>query len=224
MSPVWHRKSVTVPVYPHVVGAAARLFAHLVHSLAWLGPSSPQGVGLPRGDPKCFFVVATGSPMLSSCWGFGALGDAAAAEAVAKVGSFSATWHLQEHARREVNPHRFDAVRAAEPSTHAVRLDTLLLGVGSRVASFIRARAATRVRNAGRFGDCLDAFEDCLPGHPCECVTVDPPKGQRYKPGESPQRAPASQVARDSRTKTPQKYQRNVAPAHVPNTQMRNVG
>jgi hypothetical protein len=36
-------------------------------------------------------------------------------------------------------------------------------------------------------------------------VTVDPPKGQRYKPGESPpprgQRAPASQVARDSRTR-----------------------
>jgi hypothetical protein len=30
-------------------------------------------------------------------------------------------------------------------------------------------------------------------------VTVDPPKGQRYKPGESPQRAPASQVARDVR-------------------------
>ena len=34
---------------------------------------------------------------------------------------------------------------------------------------------------------------------------MDPPKGQRYKPGESPQRAPASEVARDSRTKTPQK-------------------
>ncbi len=34
---------------------------------------------------------------------------------------------------------------------------------------------------------------------------MDPPKGRRYKPGESPQRAPASEVARDSRTKTPQK-------------------
>jgi hypothetical protein len=36
-------------------------------------------------------------------------------------------------------------------------------------------------------------------------VTVGPPKSQRYEPGESPQRAPASQVARDSRTRTPQR-------------------
>jgi hypothetical protein len=40
--------------------------------------------------------------------------------------------------------------------------------------------------------------------------------------GESPQRAPASHVARDSHTRTPQRSRgTHVAPAHLPNAQMR---